>query len=145
VLAFAVLGGEVAVLVALVGGTAVALSGGPVWTVAGFAGAAVLLAAFTAGHAVAVARGNAARCACFGRTTSTVGPLSLVRTAALLAVALGGLGLALAGPDRLDPSAALVAVPVGAVLGLLLMNLEDLVALFRPAAPVAPPRRGVRA
>jgi hypothetical protein len=143
VLAVALLTGEAAVLVALLGGAVATLVGQPRWSVPGFAGAAALLGAFTVAHAVALTRGSAARCACFGRTTTTVGPLSLLRTAVLLALALAGLALALAGSDPMDPTAALAAVPAGMVLGLLLISLEDLVALFRPSA--VPPRRGASA
>lgn len=142
-LATALLLAEVVVTALVAGGAVLALTAGPVWAAAGFAGATALLVAFTAAHAVTLARGRSVPCACFGRTERIVGPLTLLRTASLLALAVAGLVLALTASAQVGPAVALLAVPAGAVLGLLLVNLEDLVALFRPVAP--PPRPGAAA
>jgi hypothetical protein len=71
-----------------------------------------------------------------------VGPLTLFRTALLLVLALAGLAPALTATGVADPAVALLAVPAGLALGLLLVSLEDLVALFRPTALPTRPGTG---
>lgn len=97
---------------------------------AGFVGAVVLLVAFTVGHAVALRRGRAVACACFGRTSTTVGPVGLVRNGLLIAVGLAGLSAAVPGGAAASGWGMLAPVLAGAVGGLLLVSLEDLVGLF---------------
>jgi hypothetical protein len=142
-LALAVLGAEVIGTAALALGSVLAVLSHPQWLVPGFTVASALLAAFTTAHAVTVARGRSVPCACFGRRETPVGPLTLFRTAALLVLALAGLAPALTATGVADPAVALLAVPAGLALGLLLVSLEDLVALFRPTA--LPTRPGARA
>jgi len=106
---------------------------------ASFVVAAAMLAAFAVAQAVAVRRRLSTPCACFGRPAATTGPVGVLRSVALFAVCVAG---ALAGhPDTAGhlgtagTAACLVAVLAGCVTALLLVNLEDLVSLFR-AAPV---------
>ncbi|HZG91357.1 MAG TPA: MauE/DoxX family redox-associated membrane protein [Pseudonocardia sp.] len=141
-LALAVLGAEVLGTAALAVGAALAVLLHPQWLVPGFAVAAALLATFTTAHAVTLARGRPVPCACFGRRETPVGPLTLFRTALLLVLAVAGLAPALTATGVADPAVALLAVPAGLALGLLLVSLEDLVALFRPTAPPTRPGTG---
>lgn len=132
-LAGVLVAGEVLVTVGLVGGAVLAATAQPAWAAPGFAGAAAMLATFTAAQATALARRRAVPCACFGRTAAVVGPVGLLRTAVLLVLAVIGLAAAVASTSRVDPTTALVTVPAGLLVGLLLVHAEDLVALFRPA------------
>ncbi|MBO3748317.1 hypothetical protein J5X84_19765 [Streptosporangiaceae bacterium NEAU-GS5] len=94
-----------------------------------FAAAAALLTVFVAAQAATLARGEKnAPCACFGRSATPVGPVTLARDAALLAVAL--LGLLAPPPD--GSAMEIVAALAGFVLGLLVVAVEDIVALFSP-------------
>ncbi|NXY96427.1 methylamine utilization protein MauE [Streptomyces sp. BR123] len=109
-------------------------------TAAGFALAAVLLAAFTAAIAAAVRRGATAPCRCFGPSTTPLGTPHLVRNLALCAVAVSGAG-ALAVPVAAGarPGGAVVAGAAGLIAGIVVTQLDHLMALFRPlpAAPAA--------
>jgi hypothetical protein len=94
-----------------------------------------LLVALTTGVAVAITRGTGASCACFGAAERPLSRRHLVRNLALLAIAVGGLGLA----DRLprgaaDLPAAGLAGLGGALVALLLIRLDDVVDLFAPTA-----------
>jgi alkylhydroperoxidase/carboxymuconolactone decarboxylase family protein YurZ len=96
---------------------------------ASFVVAAVMLGAFAVAQAVAVRRRLSAPCACFGRTAATTGPVGVVRSAVLFAVCVAGATIERPGPA--GTVACLVAVLAGCVTALLLVNLEDLVSLFR--------------
>ncbi len=96
----------------------------------GFTGAVVLLVAFSVGHAVALRRGRTVACACFGRTSTTVGPVGLVRNGLLIAVGLAGLSADVPGGGAASGWGMLALALAGAVGGLLLVSLEDLVGLF---------------
>jgi hypothetical protein len=76
-----------------------------------------LLAAFLTAQAGAVARGLTVECGCFGvdNGRSTVGPVSIVRTALLLVMALGA---AAAGGTAFHPVQLLIAPLLAAVVGL---------------------------
>jgi hypothetical protein len=140
VLAPAVLGAEALVLAALVGGTAVTVlrPDGAAWLLPGLLGATALLSAFTLAHALVLARGRRVACACFGRSSAVVGPVSVGRNGALSVLgATGALLVALGHPVATGP-VALPAAVAGAALGLLLVNLEELVSLFRPARRTGP-------
>ncbi|MEU4174566.1 MauE/DoxX family redox-associated membrane protein [Streptomyces sp. NPDC026589] len=105
----------------------------PTVLVAGLGIAAVLLAAFTALAVAAARSGRRTPCRCFGRTTTPLGAVHAVRNSILLAVAVTGLvAVAVGGPGTGDPVAVLTASLAGAVLGLLVTALDDLVTLFRP-------------
>ncbi len=124
--AVAVVAGEGLVTVVL----AAALLFPAVPVLVGFIGAVALLVAFTVGHAVALRRGRTVACACFGRTSTTVGPVGLVRNGLLIAVGLAGLSAALPGGGVAPGWGMLALALAGAVGGLLLVSLEDLVGLF---------------
>ena len=101
----------------------------PVTRAAGFAAAAALLAVLTAGVAVVLARGTAAPCRCFGPSPTPLSVRHLVRNAALTGAAV----LGLAAPAGSPPvGAAVVALAAGALTGLLVSALDDIVALFAP-------------
>jgi hypothetical protein len=105
----------------------------PALAPAGFAVAAVLLAAFSAGVHSMVRRRVTVPCRCFGTGHRPPGPAHLVRNAILFAVAASGLALtaAGAGPPPLGADAVL-ACAAGATAALLLVNLDELVVLYRP-------------
>lgn len=133
-LAIAIVTAEILFAVALLAGVAL-----PVlsperagWSGAGFAGAGLLMAAFTVGQAAALRRGQAVVCACFGRSATPVGPLSLARNALLLLLSLAGLVLAAVGVAEVVPASASGAAVAGLALALLLVNLEEMVQLFGP-------------
>jgi hypothetical protein len=105
---------------------------------AAFGVAAALLAVFVGAQVTVLARGGKdATCACFGRSATRVGPVTLTRDVILLGVAVLGLvasaGHMAAGPAVEAVEAVdLVAALAGLVLGVLIVALEDIVALFAP-------------
>ena len=99
-----------------------------------FAAAAILLGAFSVAHAVALARHVSGPCACFGRTTDDLGAAGLLRTAVLAALSVGAALASAIGPTGTGdaaPLASAVAVLAGGAMGLLIVALEEIVALFR--------------
>ncbi|MFF5227950.1 MauE/DoxX family redox-associated membrane protein [Dactylosporangium sp. NPDC000521] len=99
----------------------------------------VLLAVLTTGVALVVRRGTGARCACFGAAERPLSARHLVRNGLLLAAAgVAAAGVAVARTQHLDPAGTAVALTAGAVCGLLVIRLDDLVDLFAPA-PVRRP------
>jgi hypothetical protein len=100
--------------------------------VAGFGVAVAALVAFGAAIALSLRRGRRAPCRCFGRSTTPLGWHHVVRNGALTAVALLG-AVATAGAGPAHPGGLAVAAAAGAVAGLLVTALDDIVALFRPA------------
>jgi len=143
VLAVGVLVAEAAVAAAMVlaaAATALTLPSAVPLTPA-FAAAATLLAAFAGAHALALARGVPATCACFGRAASRVGALGLARTGLLFGASVVGILAPPAGSGGTAPALAALAVLAGCAVGLLLVNLEDVVALFW-GAPARPTRLG---
>ncbi len=104
-----------------------------------------LLAMFTAALGLALRRGERAPCRCFGASERPIGPGHLARNAALLAVALAGLGARLTGsPGAAGLQETIAALLVGGVVGFLITRWDDLLFLFS-AAPgperTVPPRR----
>jgi uncharacterized membrane protein YphA (DoxX/SURF4 family) len=100
---------------------------------AGFGLAVAVLVAFGAAITLALRRGRRAPCRCFGRSTVPLGPHHVARNGVLAAVAvLGAVATAGAGPAH--PGGLAVAAVAGAVAGLLVTALDDIVALFRPTA-----------
>jgi hypothetical protein len=93
-----------------------------------FGVAAGLLAAFTAGVARALASGNREPCRCFGRSETPLSARHVGRNAALVGVALLGLLCPVSGTPT-DPGVALVVAVAGAVIGGLVVMLDDLLAL----------------
>ncbi|WP_159942290.1 MULTISPECIES: MauE/DoxX family redox-associated membrane protein [unclassified Nocardiopsis] len=94
-----------------------------------FAGALALLGVFTAVVVFSLRRRPSARCHCFGRTGAAYAPRHVVRNAGLGAAAvLGVLGAASAGVP--EPAGVAVAVLAGAVAGVLVTAMDDVVELF---------------
>ncbi|MET9451124.1 MauE/DoxX family redox-associated membrane protein [Streptomyces cinerochromogenes] len=105
-------------------------------TVAGLLAATVLLAVFTVVIARSVGSGTTVRCRCFGRSAAPLGRAHVVRNGLLASVAGAGAVAEVTGSaGGLDPGLAAVAWCAGAVAGGLVTVAEDLVSLFRPAAP----------
>ncbi|MGL5857961.1 MAG: MauE/DoxX family redox-associated membrane protein [Angustibacter sp.] len=136
------------VVATLASSTMVTIASEPVSALAssGFAVATALLVVFAAVHLVALQRKRTVRCACFGRTNTTVGPISLVRSAVLIVVAVvgfgstAGRGLSALTAGELSGWSAIPAVVVGGVCGILLVHLDDLVDLFKLTS--TPTRQG---
>jgi hypothetical protein len=101
--------------------------------VLGFGLAVGLLAAMTAGIAMSLARGNREPCRCFGRSETPLGARHVGRNVVLVAVALLGLLGSLSG-GPVDAGTAVVVAVAGAVLGGLVVMLDDLIALVEPAS-----------
>lgn len=119
----------VAAAVAAAEAAAVVLLAVPLTRTAGFAVAATLLVVLTAGVALVLARGTAAPCRCFGPSATPLSTRHLVRNLGLTGTAVLGLAASSSGPP---PAAGLLAVLGGAVVGLLVAVLDDVVALFTP-------------
>lgn len=108
---------------------------------AGFAIAFGLLAGFTLGIVVAVRDGDTEPCACFGKSTTPMGPQHVGRNAfLLLAAAAGFAGALIGGP--LDLGIAAIAAVGGLVLGALVTVFDDLYELFRPTPAASSSRHG---
>ncbi|MFI1829348.1 MauE/DoxX family redox-associated membrane protein [Streptomyces sp. NPDC020412] len=105
-------------------------------TRAGLLAATALLAVFAVVLARSVSQGTAVRCRCFGRSAAPLGRAHVVRNGLLATVAGAGAAAVATGPvGGPDLGAAAVAWCAGAVVGGLVTVAEDLVSLFRPAAP----------
>jgi methylamine utilization protein MauE len=125
-------GQRVAVLLVLAEVGTVALLG-VVWApVLGFAAAAALLAVLTAGVVRVLRRGAAAPCRCFGASAMPVSRVHAVRNAGLCALAVAGGVAAVAGGTG-EPPGFVVAGAIGGVAAVLVVVLDDVVELFRPA------------
>ncbi|WP_433334469.1 MauE/DoxX family redox-associated membrane protein [Spirillospora sp. CA-294931] len=121
-----------AVTVALEAATAAAMLV-PALVPAGFGAAAILLVVFSAGVRSMMRRRVAVPCRCFGAGTRPPGPAHLVRNGLLLLVAFSGLLITRGGaaPPPLTADSVLAAV-AGTAAALLLVNLDELVDLYRP-------------
>lgn len=120
--------------VALEGATAAAIAV-PALAPAGFAVAALLLVVFSASVRSMMRRRVGVPCRCFGAGTRPPGPLHLARNGALLAVAAAGGALTSTAGTAWPPApgtASFLAVVSGATAALLLINLDEIVALYRP-------------
>lgn len=103
---------------------------------AALAAAAALTAVLALGVAVVLRRGIRAPCACFGiRSDQPIGPVHLVRNLALLAVEGGGLAACALSAGRPAPVGLIVAAVAGLAAAMLLIRLDDLVALVAPIQP----------
>jgi hypothetical protein len=91
---------------------------------------------------ISVRRGERTPCRCFGKSTTPLGPVHVVRNAFLVCVALLGVtGSLMSGTAELGGIA--VAAVAGLVLGGLIVVLDDIVDLFRPL-PAKPGATSVR-
>jgi Methylamine utilisation protein MauE len=101
--------------------------------------AGVLLTVLTTGITLALRRGTAADCACFGAGR----PLTrahLARNIFLLLVAVAGLvGLLVGSSTAAEPAGIVLALVVGAVVGVIVTRLDDLIDLFNVAGQSARP------
>jgi hypothetical protein len=129
-------GGEATVAAGLVAATVLSTAGLPAAvpvSAAALACAVVLTGALAAGVTVVVRSGTRAACACFGaRSGRELGGSHVARNLGLLTV----LTATLIGNEfragRPAPAAALIAIVTGAVVALLVIGLDDIVALFAP-------------
>jgi hypothetical protein len=105
----------------------------PASATGGFAAAAVLLAVFSAGIRSMMRRRVTVPCRCFGAGRGAPGALHLIRNGALWLIAITGGGHAFAGtsPTPFGTGQAVAAL-AGAATALLLINLEEIVAVARP-------------
>ena len=113
------------------------LGGARPTAIAVLACAIVLTSVLAAGVAVVIRTGTHATCACFGarpgQASRALGWPHLIRNLALLILLLTGLAASVAvAVTRPAPAPALVAATTGAVIALLVIMLDDLVALFAP-------------
>jgi hypothetical protein len=99
--------------------------------IAGFLLAAGLLAVFAVAITSVVRRKQAVPCRCFGTSSTPLSTRHIVRNALLIAVSLLG-AVAAAQPTAAQLPAAVLAGVAGAVIGMLVAALDDLVALLRP-------------
>lgn len=105
----------------------------PGFQLAGLWGAAALLTVLTAGTGWMLAHGVVSVCRCFGRSEAPMSARHLMRNAVLLSLALSAAILASESVSGRQISPALVvAGGVGAVLGVLVVSLDDLVTLLAP-------------
>lgn len=107
----------------------------------GLALAMLLLLGFTAGMGTSLRRGMRTPCRCFGASTTPLGPVHLVRNLVLAAVAATGLAAMALDTDVDRPphlGGAAIAATAALVAVILVVRLDDLVALFRfPPTPTA--------
>ncbi|MFG3704694.1 MauE/DoxX family redox-associated membrane protein [Micromonospora sp. NPDC047670] len=110
------------------------LPGAAVTTV-GFALATALLAAFTVAIAAVLRRGTAVSCRCFGEAAAApFGRHHLARNVALIVVAGTGAYASL-GDSGLTVATGVLSVPLAVVGALVVVRLDDVVALFSPGTP----------
>jgi len=96
----------------------------------GFVAAVLLLTVFTTGILVVVRRRRAVTCQCFGVATTQVGAAHLVRNLLLLALCVtGAVTSATAGGTRPTAPGTMLALSVAAVGVLIVVRLDDIVAL----------------
>jgi methylamine utilization protein MauE len=98
---------------------------------AGFVLAGGLLAAFTWAIMIVVRRKQKVACRCFGASTTPLSLRHMIRNELLIAVALTGF-ITTANSGTAALPAAILAGVTGAVIGMLVAALDDIVALLRP-------------
>ncbi|MEU4392781.1 MauE/DoxX family redox-associated membrane protein [Kribbella sp. NPDC023855] len=96
--------------------------------------ATALMSVLTVSVVRAVLRADGARCRCFGSEDAVLGWLHVGRNAGLLLMA-GGVALAGPGIATADSQSLLVAAPLGGLLALVVVRLEDLAVLVRSSSP----------
>jgi hypothetical protein len=97
----------------------------------GFVLAAGLLAVFTYAITSVVRRKRAVSCRCFGASATPLSMRHIVRNLALIGVAALG-AVTTIGSTGAQLPVAIMAGVVGAVLGMLVAAMDDIVALLRP-------------
>ena len=140
--AAALAGGEALVTVGVLAAaalTAVSAPGAAAVTACALGLAIALTSVLAAGVAVIVRRGTRARCACFGSASERpLGRPHLARNLGLLALLAAALACAAHSHGQPPAAGATVAVIGGAVAGILLIRVDDLVALFAPISGESP-------
>ncbi|MET9395665.1 MauE/DoxX family redox-associated membrane protein [Streptomyces sp. NPDC006624] len=105
-------------------------------TLAGLLAATALLTLFALVIARSVHEGTTASCRCFGRSSTPLGRTHVLRNGLLASVAGIGAAAVATGPaGASNVGMAAVAWCAGAVAGVLVTAVDDLVSLFRPASP----------
>ncbi|MFF4812047.1 MauE/DoxX family redox-associated membrane protein [Micromonospora chersina] len=102
---------------------------------AGLLLAAGLLGVLTAAIVGALRRGARPACRCFGAGDAPIGARHVARNVALAAAALLGLLAGATGGPPPGPAGLLVAAGLAVPLAVLVVRLDDLVALFAPSPP----------
>ena len=97
----------------------------------GFVLSAGLLAVFAYAITAVVRRKQAIACRCFGASTTPLSVRHIVRNGILVAIAILG-AVATIGSAAAQLPVAIMAGVIGAVLGMLVAAMDDLVALVRP-------------
>jgi len=124
--------------IVIVAGAAIALvtmAAGGAWrlpVLLTLAVAAGLLVALSIGIMLALRKGTPATCACFGATERPLNAGHLVRDIVLVLAVAVGLAVALGPAGTLAPGGALLGAGAGAIAGLLVARLDDLIDLFAP-------------
>lgn len=119
--------------------TAANATGAATVTVSALGLAIALTGVLAAGVAVILHRGTSARCACFGSASErALGRPQLARNLGLLALLVVALVCAEHGHGQPPAGGATVAVIAGAVIGILLIRFDDLIALFAPISSGSP-------
>ncbi|MFI7424881.1 MauE/DoxX family redox-associated membrane protein [Nonomuraea sp. NPDC049684] len=108
----------------------------PSGVTAGFMAADALLVVLGGGLAVALRAGVQAECHCFGaRAGSPLAARHLVRTGVLLVVAVTGTAASWAAPVTPGAAPAVAAAGAAVVGAVVLIALDDILALFAPIGP----------
>lgn len=101
----------------------------PTTTTIGFAYAAILTVALMAGVLTVINRGLVASCRCFGGSAAPLSARHVVRNGMLCGVAIAGL---LAPSESIPLAGRVTAGLTGAVLGLPLILMDDVIELWAP-------------
>ncbi|WSA51820.1 hypothetical protein OIE67_48620 [Nonomuraea fuscirosea] len=100
----------------------------------GFALAAVTLGGFGYALVRAMGRGKGASCRCFGASEKPVGRHHVIRNVVLIGVALVAMGATFAGTSGgVELPGVVIAAVAAAVCVLVVVRLDDIAELFRPA------------
>jgi hypothetical protein len=115
--------------------TAASLPGAVLASWSALAAAFALTSVLTAGVGVAIRRGTQASCACFGSASPRpLGAAQLARNITMLTVMAAGLIGQGLGHGMQAPAEAALGVAAGAIIGLMLIRLDDLIVLFSPVS-----------
>ncbi len=118
---------------------------------AGLGLAGAVLATFTVALGRAWRRGVREPCRCFGAGAAPLSRAQVVRNGLLTTIAAAGLAAALRWPAPSAPGAGAAAAGIalaalaGVIAAMVLIRLDDIVALFAPSAPQLVPTGSRRA
>jgi hypothetical protein len=109
------------------------LPGHRAFALAVLASAGALLTILTAGVGGALRSSEPVHCTCFGRDERPISRVHLVRNALCLVIAVAGVSALARSPGKpIDAATGALAVAVGVVLSVILISLDDIVALLQP-------------